>query len=185
MRFNDNSKLAGKHAFLGASKPAWVNYNEDKLERVFQSNVAAQRGTEIHKLANDLIRLRQPLEDLPKTLNMYVNDAIGFRMYPEVTLFYSINCFGTTDAICFRQNKLRIHDLKTGTLLTGVKQVEIYAALFCLEYQFRPFDMEIELRIYQNDDVRIYEADPADISTIMEKIVFADRRLNQLREEAE
>lgn len=186
MRFNDNSKLAGKHAFLSASKGSWINYTDEKLERVFIAGLAAQRGTDLHKFANDAIRLRVPLPDEPKTtLNMYVNDAIGFRMTPELTLFYSMNCFGTADALSFRQNKLRIFDLKTGTLLTGERQLEIYAALFCLEYQFRPFDIEIELRIYQNDEARIYEADPVQISLIMEKIKFADSRINQLREEAE
>lgn len=185
MRFNQHSQLVGKHAFLSASKGSWVNYDEDKLERVFLSNLAAQRGTDLHQLANDLIRLGVRLPDDEKTMNLYVNDAIGFRMTPECTLFYSPNCFGTADAIAFRQNKLRIHDLKTGTLHTSERQLEIYAALFCLEYGFRPFDIEIELRIYQNNEARIYEADPVSVSMIMEKIVFADRRINQLREETE
>lgn len=118
-------------------------------------------------------------------MSLYVNDAIGFRMKPEVTLFYSINAFGTTDAVSFRKNKLRIHDLKTGSLQTGVRQLEVYAALFCLEYGFRPFDIEIELRIYQNDEARIYEADAVSISLIMDKIKDFDRRINELREEAE
>lgn len=185
MRFNDNSKLVGKHAFLSASKSSWVNYDEDKLDRVFLSNLAAQRGTDLHALANDLIRLGVKLPDLLTTMNLYVNDAIGFRMRPELTLFYSVNCFGTADAVSFRQNKLRVHDLKTGLGHTTERQLEIYAALFCLEYGFRPFDIEIELRIYQNDEARIYEADPVSISLIMEKIVMFDKRISQLREEAE
>lgn len=185
MKFNDNSKLAGKHAFLSASKSSWINYDEDKLDRVFLSNMAAQRGTDLHALANDLIRLGVKLPDTPTTMNLYVNDAIGYRMTPELTLFYSVNCFGTPDAICFRRNKLRIHDLKTGALHTSERQLEVYAALFCLEYQFQPFDIEIELRIYQNDEARIYEADPVSISLIMNKIIAFDKRINQLREEAE
>lgn len=185
MKFNDNSKLAGKHAFLSASKNSWINYPEDKLDRVFLSNLAAQRGTELHALAHDLIRLGVRLPDTPTTMNLYVNDAIGFRMKPEMTLFYSVNCFGTPDAISFRQNKLRIHDLKTGTLHTSERQLEVYAALFCLEYNFRPFDIDIELRIYQNDETRIYEADSISVSLIMDKIVAFDKRINLLREEAE
>lgn len=185
MRFNDNSKLAGKHAFLSASKGAWVNYSEEKLERVFAAGIAHQRGTELHKFANDAIRLRERLPDIPRTLNMYVNDAIGFRMSPELTLFYSINCFGTADALSFRQNKLRVHDLKTGTLQTSERQLEIYAALFCLEYQFRPFDIEIELRIYQNNEVREYVGDPVEIDIIMKKIVQYDRVIERMKEEAE
>lgn len=185
MRFNDNSKLAGKHAFLSASKGSWLNYSEDKLDRVFRSNLAAQRGTDLHALANDLIRLGVRLPETPTTMNLYVNDAIGFRMKPELTLFYSLNAFGTADALGFRKNKLRIHDLKTGSLLTGERQLEIYAAYFCLEYGIRPFDIEIELRVYQNDEARIYEADPVTISLIMDKIVAFDKRIAQLREEAE
>lgn len=186
MRFNTHSQLAGKHAFLSASKGSWVNYDEDKLDRVFLSNMAAQRGTDLHALANELIRLNVKLpEDPPTTMSLYVNDAIGFRMTPEQPLFYSPNCFGTADAVAFRRNKLRIHDLKTGSLRTGERQLEIYAAIFCLEYGFKPHEIEIELRIYQNDEARIYEADPNVIAHIMDKIVTADRRLNQLREEAE
>lgn len=185
MRFNIHSQLAGKHAFLSASKSSWINYDEDKLDRVFLSNMAAQRGTDLHALANDLIRLGVKLPDSPTTMNLYVNDGIGFKMKPELTLFYSVNCFGTPDTISFRRNKLRIHDLKTGTLHTSERQLEVYAALFCLEYGFSPFDIEIELRIYQNDEVRIYEADPVTISLIMDKIKAFDKRINELREEAE
>lgn len=186
MRFNDNSKLAGKHAFLSASKSSWINYDEDKLERVFHTQMAAQRGTDLHKLANDAIRLGVRLhDDPPTTMSLYVNDAVGFRMTPELTLVYSINAFGTADALSFRKGVLRIHDLKTGTLLTGLRQLEVYAALFCLEYGVRPFDIEIELRVYQNNEVRIYSADPGQIALIMEKIKSFDRRINELREEAE
>lgn len=186
MKFNQHSQLAGKHAFLSASKGSWVNYDEEKLDRVYVANMAAQRGTDLHQLANDLIRLRVPLPESPATtMNLYVNDAIGFRMTPELTLFYSVNCFGTCDAIAFRRNKLRIHDLKTGVMKTSERQLEIYAALFCLEYEFKPHDIETELRIYQNNEVRIYEADPDAIAHIMDVIVTFDRRINMIREEAE
>jgi hypothetical protein len=147
--------------------------------------MASQKGTDLHKLANDMIRLGVRARDEPTTMNMYVNDAIGFRMSPEVLLFYSLNCFGTADTICFRKNKLRIHDLKTGLRLTSERQLEVYAALFCLEYQFKPHEIEIELRIYQNDEIRVYEADPDVIAHIMDKIRTFDRRINELREETE
>lgn len=185
MRFNDNSKLAGQHAFLSASKNSWVNYPEDKLDRVFLSNMAAQRGTRLHALAAELIALRVRLPEEPTTLNLYVNDAIGFRMKPEVTFFYSLNSFGTADAASFRNNKLRIHDLKNGLHHTSERQLEVYAALFCLEYRFSPFDIEIELRIYQNDEIRVYEADPVAVDLIMSKIVAFDKRINELKEEVE
>lgn len=63
-------------------------------------------------------------------MNMYVNDAISFRMVPEQILFYSENCFGTADTIVFRNGTLRIHDLKTGVVPAHMEQLEIYAALF-------------------------------------------------------
>lgn len=183
MKFNVHSQLAGKHAFLSASKSSWLNYDEDKLDRVFVSQMAAQRGTDLHKLANDLIRLGVRLPETPTTMNLYVNDSIGFRMTPEQTLFYSPNCFGTADAIGIRKNVLRIFDLKTGTFKTGERQLEVYAAMFCLEYRYKPEQLEIELRIYQNDEVRIYEADPLSVANIMMKIVAFDERITRLREE--
>lgn len=185
MRFNVHSQLAGKHAFLSASKSSWLNYDEEKFDRVFVSQMAAQRGTDLHKLANDLIRLGVRLPETPTTMNLYVNDAIGFRLTPEQTLFYSPNCFGTADAIGLRKNKLRISDLKTGTFKTSERQLEVYAALFCLEYRFKPQELDIELRIYQSDEIRIYEADPLSIANIMMKIVALDERINRLREEIE
>lgn len=186
MRFNDNSKLAGQHSFLSASSSSWVNYDDDKLDRVYLSRLAAKRGTDFHDLAQRCIMLNQRLPEFPvSTMGLYVNDAIGFRMHTEVTLFYSPNAFCTTDAISFRKNILRVHDLKMGLGHTTERQLEVYAAYFCLEYGVRPFDMETELRIYQNNEMRIYAADPIVISLIMDKIIAFDKRINQLREDSE
>jgi hypothetical protein len=185
VNFNSHFPLAGRHAFLSASKYSWINYDEDKLERVFLASMAAQRGTELHALAHDLIRLGVKLPRTPKTLNLYVNDALGYSMTPEQVLYYSDNCFGTADAISFRRGMLRIHDLKTGVTPSSEHQLEVYAALFCLEYKFRPFEIEIELRIYQNDEVHIYEADPDVIFHIMDKIINFDKRIDAMRQEAE
>jgi hypothetical protein len=63
------------------------------------------------------------------------------------------------------------------------KQLEIYAALFCLEYRIKPFAIKIELRLYQNDDIRIFEADPDAIMHIMDKITTFDKRIRSIREE--
>lgn len=183
MKFRDHSKLTGSHAFLSPSNYHWVNYTEDKLDMVVASSFAAQRGTELHDLAQRMIRLGVKLPKTSQTLNMYVNDALGFRMTPEQTLFYSQNCYGTTDAIAFSNNKLRIHDLKTGATPCKVTQLEVYAALFCLEYGFKPVEIEMELRIYQNDEVVIYEGDPLTITNIMDQIIMFDRRIEELRAE--
>lgn len=183
MNLNRHSNLIGRHAFLSASSYHWLGYDEDKLARIFFAQKAAARGTELHAFANNAIRLGVRLPDTKATLNAYVNDAIGYRMTPEQPLYYSDNCFGTADALAFRGNTLRIHDLKTGVTEASVHQLEIYSALFCLEYRFRPFDLEIELRIYQNDDVRVFRPDPDTIVHVIDRIVTFDRLLNQLREE--
>lgn len=184
MRFLRHSELEGRHSFLSASKPHWVNYSEEKIDRVYTAAMAAAKGDRLHTLAHDLIREGVKLPRSQKTLNMYVNDAIGFRMTPEQPLYYSDNAFGTADAISFRKNMLRIHDLKTGVTPTKVTQLEVYAAYFCLEYDFRPFDIEIELRIYQNDEVQEFIADPDVIFHIMDKIVTFNKRIKLMREEA-
>lgn len=187
MNLNKHSPAltAGRHAFLSPSNNAWVNYDDEQLARVFFSQEAAKRGTEYHDLAQRLISMGVKLPDVPKTLNMYVNDAIGFRMTPEHTLLYSEYCFGTTDAICFDGTMLRIHDLKMGAKEAPFIQLLIYAAIFCLEYGQLPKFIETELRIYQNDMVKILTPDPSDILQIMEKIKYFDKRLKYLREEAD
>jgi hypothetical protein len=146
--------------------------------------MAAQRGTDLHAFAHEAIRLGVKLPSNKQTISLYVNDAIGYRMTPEQILYYSPNAFGTADTITFRRNKLRIHDLKTGLHPCSVHQLEVYAALFCLEYGFKPFDIEIELRIYQANEAQIFEADPDVITHIMDKITSFDKRINQLRLEA-
>lgn len=183
MNFNDHSKLVGMHAFLGASKYHWINYDEDKVADVYEKAQAVLRGTMLHDFAAQCIRLGQRLPQSRKTLNTYVNDAIGFKMAPEQILYYSDNCFGTADAISFRNNVLRIHDLKTGSVPAHIEQLEVYAALFCLEYRTKPADIEIVLRIYQNNDVVEVIPKPEDISAIIDKIVAFDKVINKLREQ--
>ena len=187
MNLNAHSALAkalmGTHAFLSPSNAAWLNYEEDKLDRVYFANQAARRGTEEHEFAYKAIRLRIKLPETPKTINMYVNDAIGFRMTPEVLLYYSDNCYGHADCLSFNNNTLRVHDLKTGIHATSMAQLEIYAALFCLEYKMRPFDIKIELRIYQNNAVKLHIPEPDSIVHIMQKIISFDKRIDYLKQE--
>ena len=180
MDFNPHSNLVGKHAFLSASKYHWINYDEDKLANAFRKFLAVQRGTRLHEFASECISLGIKLPKSKKTLNMYVNDAIGFKMTPEQPLYFSDNCFGTADAISFRKNELRIHDLKTGETPASMSQLEVYAALFCLEYGFKPADILIELRIYQSDQVIVHQPDDETISSIMGKIIIFDKRIETL-----
>ncbi len=65
-----------------------------------------------------------------------------------------------------------------------MEQVRIYAALFLLEYkrEAKPFDIEYDLRIYQNDDVIIDETDPEEIARIMDRIKYCDKILEDAKE---
>lgn len=181
MNFNNHSHLEGYHAFLSASKYHWINYDEDKLVTAYTSWQAAQRGTELHALASQCIKLGVKLPKTRNTLNLYVNDAIGFRMQTEKILYYSVNCFGTADTISFRKNFLRIHDLKTGKSPASIKQLLVYNALFCLEYKMKPEDIETELRLYQTDDIVVHNPEPEEIYSIMDKIITFDKRIEQLK----
>ena len=183
MNFNQHFNLAGRHAFLSASKYHWVNYDPDKLLTTYSNFMAAQKGTELHDFAAQCIKLGQKLQRSKKTLNMYVNDAIGYKMTPEQVLYYSDNCFGTADAISFRKNVLRIHDLKTGVTPAHMEQLMIYAALFCLEYKYKPSEIEIILQIYQNDEVLYHEVTAEDINPIIEKIIEFDKLIEKAKAE--
>lgn len=183
MNFNTHYDLEGKHAFLSASKYHWTNYDPEKLEIVWRSWKAAQHGTELHDFAKRCIELKQRLPKSHNTLNQYVNDAIGFRMTPEQPLYFSDNCFGTADTISFNEKtgELRIHDLKTGETPASHRQLEVYAAMFCLEYKKKPEELTFELRIYQSGEVSITNPDPKDIRDIMNTIIRFDRIIEKLK----
>ena len=181
MLFNAHSNLIGTHAFLSPSNYHWINYDDDKLDRMWTTAMAARRGTELHAFAHQAIRLGQRLPATKKTLNMYVNDGIGYKMQSEQILYFSQNCYGSPDTISYRRQQLRIHDLKTGITEASVHQLEVYAAIFCLEYRISPLSIQTELRIYQNDETRIYDADPDVIVHIMDRIKWFDKRINEMR----
>lgn len=181
MNFLKHSNLEGKHAFLGASNYHWLGYDEEKLITSFTRAQAVKRGSELHEYAEKAIRLKEKQIDDERTIHAYINDAIDYAMTPEQILYYSSNCFGTADAISFRKNKLRIHDLKTGVTPAKMDQLLIYEALFCLEYRIKPADIEAELRIYQNDDILVFNPDLEDIVPIMDKIVTFDKIINELK----
>lgn len=187
MRFNRHSDLEGKHAFLSPSQYAWMRYDDDKLAKMYANRLATLRGDEEHDFAQMAIHLGHRMPDIQKTMNLYVNDSIGWRLKPEVALFWSNDCFGRADAIGYRHSEriLRVSDLKTGRSVTKVDQLEGYAALFCLEYEIRPFDMAgIELRIYQSNECRLYIGDPDKIFHIMDRIVTGTRIIEEMRSEA-
>jgi hypothetical protein len=183
MIFTSRLGLANKHALLSPSTYHWINYDPQKLEAKYHSSRAAQRGTRLHDLAKNAIELGVRMPDIAKTINLYVNDGIDYRMSCEVALYYSDDCFGHADAISFYDSVLRIHDLKNGIAKTSFMQLIIYAALFCLEYGVDPFAIRTILRIYQHDDVQEFEPSPEEIDDVMSKIVDSVNYIAQLREE--
>lgn len=183
MNFNKHMKFEGLHAPFSASSSAWLRYTDDKAVEVYRNKKAAEMGTRLHAWAKETIDLGIKQPRSKKTLYSYVNDAIGYRMNTEVVLFYSERFFGTADAISFRNNVLRIHDLKTGKGPVHMEQLEVYAALFCLEYGIRPGDIDIELRLYQNDEVVVFNPTASDIVPIMDKIVRLDTLLIEMAKE--
>ena len=179
MKFNNHRNLEGKHAIFSASQPAWLRYDDEKLITVFNNLKAKEQGTKLHAWAKDTIDLGIKQPKGKKTLYQYVNDAIGFGMSTEVVLYYSDRFYGTADAICFRNNMLRIHDLKTGRGPVHLEQLMVYAALFCLEYKMKPESIDIEVRIYQNDYVLIHSPGGDEISGIIDLIGRFDKLLQQ------
>ena len=207
MKFINHSELKGKHSLLAPSQPYWLEYTEEKLYQKYVSNYAQSMGTALHDLAETLIKngiklkktdknlvvvhllksgIPKPAIDIDRIYNnfmTYVNDAIGFKLTPEQPLIYSEYCFGTADAISFRNNLLRIHDYKSGTIPAKMEQLMIYAALFCLEYKYKPGEIDMELRIYQNDVVIFDNPTAEDIAPIMDKIIQFNKLLERIDEE--
>lgn len=186
MLFNSHSNLAGQHSELSASQHSWLRYEIEDLERAWSRKQAAKRGDELHAFAAQAIRLRQRLEDVPKTLNMYVNDAIRDLLVPEQVLYYSPNAYGTADAIGFRNNILRVRDLKTGRTPVHMDQLLVYVCYFLLEYNAGRLDgiADIELRIYQGNSYKEHHPSHTEILPIIDKIVFFDKLITEWRMEA-
>ena len=208
MIFEKHTNLIGKHAILAPSQPHWLRYNEEQLYQKYVSGYAQSIGTSLHELAETLIsnslRLKKSdkltvlshlihdgipkdiidLERLYSNFMAYVNDAIGFKLTPEQVLYYSDFCFGTADAISFRNNFLRIHDYKSGTTPVKMEQLLVYAALFCLEYKVKPGEIETELRIYQNDEILFHNPTADEILPVMDSIIRSSKMLEKMNEEA-
>ena len=211
MIFRSYSNLDDKHARFSPSQPYWLNDTEEGIIKRFRSQYAAQIGTIFHDFARRYIKhgLRLAKSDkktvildllesgIPgsvidsldidfifENVQEYVNDAVAYRMSPEVHLYFSDNFFGTADAISFdeKKNKLKIFDLKTGSSTPHLEQLIIYTALFCLDYKVNPFDISTELKIYKNNEVQIDEPDPSDIMDAMEKIRLFDEIITKERD---
>ena len=183
MNFVKHLNLEGLHAPFSPSQSSWLRYSDDKATEVYLNRKASEMGTRLHAWAKETIDLGIKQPRSRKTIYAYVNDAIGFKMNTEVVLYYSDRFFGTADAISFRNGVLRIHDLKTGKTPVHMEQLEIYAALFCLEYKIKPGEIDMELRIYQNDEVLVHNPTAEDILPIMDKIIHLNKLIEKLDEE--
>lgn len=181
MLFNQHRNLNGLHAPFSPSQSSWLRYDDEKATSVYLKKQAAKIGTRLHAWAKETIDLGIKQAKSKKTLCAYVNDAIGFKMSTEVVLYYSDYFFGTADAISFKDNFLRIHDLKTGEIPADMEQLFIYVALFCLEYRIKPIELDgIECRIYQNDQVFVENPTREDIDPIIDQIVHLNKLLEKL-----
>ena len=118
-----------------------------------------------------------------ETVKYYINDGIGYKMITEQPLVYSPNIYGTADTIIFRDNLLRIHDLKTGSHEAKMEQLEAYAALFCLEYDIKPAEISYELRLYQLDGIVIHKPTVEDLLPIIDRIIFIEKIAYQIDKE--
>lgn len=218
MEFYRHPELEGKHAILSASSWRWLKDDEEGLIKRLCSQHSTDIGTILHEVAYKYITYRIKLNKYDKknvmlelltngipgfiidsldfdamfdNLMNYVNDAIGFKMKPEVVLRYSNNFFGTADAISYSEEKriLRIHDFKSGTTPAHIEQLLIYAALFCLEYRIKPNEIErIELRIYQRNkdnipEILFHNPEADEIVSVIDTIVALDKYINKLSEE--
>lgn len=207
MEWNDHSKLKGTHAILSASQNSWLRYTDEQLFDRYVASYAQSLGTCLHELACDLITEKIKLAKNDKHLVLhhlaknkiprnvfdmdfifpnlmsYVNDAIGYRMDPEKILYFSENAYGTADAICFRNKLLRVHDYKSGKGTVRMDQLYIYVALFCLEYNIKPGEIEIETRLYHANEIITDNPTAEDILPIMDAIVSGDKILSKIRAE--
>lgn len=175
---------AGSHAFLGASTYSrWWNKTPEDVYSLYQNIKAKERGTKLHSMAAEDIRMKMLRPKNNQTFNKYVNDAINFGMRPEQQLYFSPYTFGTTDAISFDGNKLRIHDLKTGITEPSMHQLEAYAAYFFLQYGtrygFTPKDIDMELRLYWNDQIVRAKPLAEEIQVTMNKLIQHDSYLSK------
>ena len=206
MIFEPHLNLRGKHALLTPSQPHWLRYNEEQLYQKYANTYSQSMGTSLHELAETLITnnlklkkgdkltvLSHLLSDgIPRDVididriysnfMSYVNDAIGFKLTPEQILYYSDYCFGTADAIAFRNNFLRVHDYKSGTIPAKMEQLLVYVALFCLEYKVKPGEIETELRIYQNDEIIFHNPTAEEILPVMDIVIQHSKALERINE---
>lgn len=198
MRWNDHSNLKNTHALFSPSTGGWEKYDQDRLQERYYTSFATTIGTAIHdeamwhinkkilvkatakgelklslyknpSIPDDIIDVLD-FDPIFKNYMAYVNDAIGYRMDAEVILYSNDLCYGTTDAISYSNDFLRIHDLKTGVTPAHMEQLFKYAALFCHEYKTDPHKIDMEFRIYQLNDIIVANPTGDDIMPFIDQV---------------
>lgn len=71
--------------------------------------------------------------------------------------------------------------MKTGIVQASMNQLLIYDALFCLEYKYKPNEIEIENRIYQSNNVIVDNPNPDDIFRVMDTIIRFDKIIETIK----
>lgn len=172
--FHSHFRLEGSHAILSPSKYHWLRDDEEKLLARLENAEASAKGTRLHAVAAMNIEegITLSLDGKYPALARYVNDAIKYEMQPEQMLAYSEYHYGQADAISFDVGEmfLRIHDLKTGVNKASFDQLYVYAALFCLEYEFKPFEIQGQLRIYQHEEPEYCDVDQGYLAWVYDRI---------------
>ena len=131
-----------------------------------------------------LIYLKFIPKEVFETTICYINDGIRFGMITEQGLKYSEFVYGHADTISFKNNILRIHDLKTGANPAHMEQLKVYAALFCLEYVIKPSTIKIELTLYQWDEIVQEEPTLEEIVEIMDRIITSTKIAQDVEKES-
>ena len=174
MIWNNHKELEGKHAFMGASNYHWTNYDDITFEARYYNQFSQVIGTAIHELAHDCIVSRTKLNkhdihliELKLYKAFVPKDAYDANLILENLIPFVNDAIGYYE----RDKILRIHDYKNGVTQADIRQLYIYAALFCLEYHVNPLTLnKIECRIYQNLEVLIDNPTGEVIQFYMDKI---------------
>lgn len=145
---------------------------QDEIENHIYQRYFDDKYQDLRKDGKPLLSMSRELAgNIYDTVKDYINDGIGYKMMVEQPLVYNDDFFGTADSIVFRDGMLRIHDLKTGTLPAKMEQLQVYAALFCLEYKTKPSEVDMELRLYQSNEIVVFNPTAEDVLPIMDAII--------------
>ena len=64
-----------------------------------------------------------------------------------------------------------------------MEQLIKYEALFCLEYKKKPSEIDMELRLYQSNEILVHTPTAEDIVPIMDKIITFDKVISKIKSE--